>query len=138
MKLENLFLESLKVYLGTMQLLYNSFYNLRDSSYSLFTSDSVFEDEGAETPPTAAQPAEGDKPESNPNPATEGEEGEQQPTQLHSGTGQNLNVYAIFILVYTLSCLLSLLFCSVSVHLSATLFFFHGHKNVHSGLSSRR
>ncbi|XP_049920490.1 brefeldin A-inhibited guanine nucleotide-exchange protein 2 isoform X1 [Epinephelus moara] len=44
--------------------------------------DSVFEDEGVETPPTAAEPAEeGDKPESNPNPAaTEGEEGEQQGT----------------------------------------------------------
>ncbi|XP_049920491.1 brefeldin A-inhibited guanine nucleotide-exchange protein 2 isoform X2 [Epinephelus moara] len=39
-------------------------------------------DEGVETPPTAAEPAEeGDKPESNPNPAaTEGEEGEQQGT----------------------------------------------------------
>lgn len=44
--------------------------------------DSVFEDEGVETPPTAAEPAEeGDKPESNPNPAeTEREEGEQQGT----------------------------------------------------------
>ncbi|XP_033484923.1 brefeldin A-inhibited guanine nucleotide-exchange protein 2 isoform X3 [Epinephelus lanceolatus] len=44
--------------------------------------DSVFEDEGVETPPTAAEPAEeGDKPESNPNlAATEGEEGEQQGT----------------------------------------------------------
>ncbi|KAI3357087.1 hypothetical protein L3Q82_015558 [Scortum barcoo] len=48
--------------------------------------DSVFEDEGAETPPTAAQPAEeGDKPESDPNPATEGEEGEQPSTQIHGG-----------------------------------------------------
>ncbi|XP_049438447.1 brefeldin A-inhibited guanine nucleotide-exchange protein 2 isoform X2 [Epinephelus fuscoguttatus] len=39
-------------------------------------------DEGVETPPTAAEPAEeGDKPESNPNPAeTEREEGEQQGT----------------------------------------------------------
>ncbi|XP_033484922.1 brefeldin A-inhibited guanine nucleotide-exchange protein 2 isoform X2 [Epinephelus lanceolatus] len=39
-------------------------------------------DEGVETPPTAAEPAEeGDKPESNPNlAATEGEEGEQQGT----------------------------------------------------------
>ncbi|XP_035015000.1 brefeldin A-inhibited guanine nucleotide-exchange protein 2 [Hippoglossus stenolepis] len=52
-------------------------------------------DEGAETPPTASQPAvEGDKPESNSDPAdpaesamTEGEEAEQQPTQIHSGTG---------------------------------------------------
>ncbi|KAM9351066.1 brefeldin A-inhibited guanine nucleotide-exchange protein 2 isoform 2-T2 [Symphorus nematophorus] len=54
--------------------------------------DSVFEDEGAVTPPTAAQPAEeGDKQESGPNlaelHATEGEEGEHQPTQMHSGTG---------------------------------------------------
>lgn len=58
----------------------------------LFTSDSVFEDEGVETPPTAAEPAEeGDKPESNPNPAeTEREEGEQQ------GTGQNLLCYFYF------------------------------------------
>ncbi|XP_035512500.1 brefeldin A-inhibited guanine nucleotide-exchange protein 2 [Morone saxatilis] len=53
--------------------------------------DSVFEDEVVEIP-TAAQPVEeGDKPESNPNPAesevTEGEEGEHQPTQIHSGTG---------------------------------------------------
>ncbi|XP_045912212.1 brefeldin A-inhibited guanine nucleotide-exchange protein 2 [Micropterus dolomieu] len=46
--------------------------------------DSVFEYEGAETPPTAAQPAEeGDYPEVNP----EGEEGGQQPTQIHSGAG---------------------------------------------------
>lgn len=45
--------------------------------------DSVFEDEGdgVETPPTAAE--EVDKPESG---ATE-EEGEQQPTQIHIGTG---------------------------------------------------
>ncbi|XP_073325911.1 brefeldin A-inhibited guanine nucleotide-exchange protein 2 [Pagrus major] len=54
--------------------------------------DSVFEDEGAETPPTAAQPAEeGDKAMSSPNSAesevTEGEEGEHQPTQMHSETG---------------------------------------------------
>lgn len=54
----------------------------------------MFEDEGAETPPTATQPAEeGDKPETSPNPAesvtTEGEEAEQQPTEIHSGTGQN-------------------------------------------------
>ncbi|TKS76994.1 Brefeldin A-inhibited guanine nucleotide-exchange protein 2 [Collichthys lucidus] len=56
------------------------------------TRDSVFEDEGVGTPPTAAQPAEeGDKPESSPNSAesetTEGEEGERQPTQMHSETG---------------------------------------------------
>ncbi|XP_041801535.1 brefeldin A-inhibited guanine nucleotide-exchange protein 2 [Chelmon rostratus] len=54
--------------------------------------DSVFEDEGAETPPTAAQSAEeGDKPKSSPNPAesdaTEGEEGETQSAQMHGGTG---------------------------------------------------
>ncbi|XP_059188662.1 brefeldin A-inhibited guanine nucleotide-exchange protein 2 [Centropristis striata] len=49
--------------------------------------DSVFEDAGVETPPTAAEPAEEeDKPESNANPS-EGEEGEQEPTQIHSGTG---------------------------------------------------
>ncbi|XP_019108868.2 brefeldin A-inhibited guanine nucleotide-exchange protein 2 isoform X2 [Larimichthys crocea] len=56
------------------------------------TRDSVFEDEGVGTHPTAAQPAEeGDKPESSPNSAesetTEGEEGERQPTQMHSETG---------------------------------------------------
>ncbi|KAG8002940.1 Brefeldin A-inhibited guanine nucleotide-exchange protein 2 [Nibea albiflora] len=56
------------------------------------TRDSVFEDEGAGTPPTAAQPAEEvDKLESSPNSAesetTEGEEGERQPTQMHSETG---------------------------------------------------
>ncbi|XP_019108867.2 brefeldin A-inhibited guanine nucleotide-exchange protein 2 isoform X1 [Larimichthys crocea] len=55
------------------------------------TRDSVFEDEGVGTHPTAAQPAEeGDKPESSPNSAesetTEGEEGERQPTQMHSET----------------------------------------------------
>ncbi|TDH10940.1 hypothetical protein EPR50_G00080640 [Perca flavescens] len=54
------------------------------------SGNSVLEDQDVETPPTAAEPAEeGDKPESNPNPAesaaTEGEEGEQQPTQIHSG-----------------------------------------------------
>uniref|UniRef100_UPI0037E781E2 brefeldin A-inhibited guanine nucleotide-exchange protein 2 n=1 Tax=Semicossyphus pulcher TaxID=241346 RepID=UPI0037E781E2 len=56
------------------------------------SSDSVFEDEGAETLPEAAQPAEeGDQPGSNPNPAesaaTEGEEKELQPEQIHSETG---------------------------------------------------
>lgn len=61
----------------------------------LFTLDSVFEDEGVETPPTAAQPAEkGDKAMSSPNSAeseaTEGEEGEHQPAQMNSGTGQHL------------------------------------------------
>ncbi|KAM8754128.1 brefeldin A-inhibited guanine nucleotide-exchange protein 2 [Acanthopagrus schlegelii] len=53
--------------------------------------DSVFEEEGIETPPTAAQPAEiGDKAMSSPNSAeseaTDVEEGEHQPTQMHSGT----------------------------------------------------
>lgn len=48
-------------------------------------SDSVFEEEGAETSPTAAQQSdEGDKPESNLNPA---EKGEHQPTQTHVGAG---------------------------------------------------
>ncbi|XP_034732163.1 brefeldin A-inhibited guanine nucleotide-exchange protein 2 isoform X3 [Etheostoma cragini] len=52
--------------------------------------DSAFEDDDVATPPTAAEPAEeGDIPESSPNPAdsaaTAGEEGEQQPTQIHSG-----------------------------------------------------
>lgn len=65
------------------------------------TPDSVFEDEGAETPPTTAQPAEdGDKSESNSNPvetaATEGEEGEQRPAQTHSGTGRNVLVSVLF------------------------------------------
>ncbi|XP_063319273.1 brefeldin A-inhibited guanine nucleotide-exchange protein 2 [Pelmatolapia mariae] len=49
------------------------------------STDSVFEDEGPETSPTAAQQGdEGDKPESNSNPA---EKGEQQPTQTHVGAG---------------------------------------------------
>uniref|UniRef100_A0A665VUE8 ADP-ribosylation factor guanine nucleotide-exchange factor 2 (brefeldin A-inhibited) n=1 Tax=Echeneis naucrates TaxID=173247 RepID=A0A665VUE8_ECHNA len=53
---------------------------------------SVFEDEGAEMPPTASQQAEdGDKPASNQNATepetTEGEEAELQPTQIHSGIG---------------------------------------------------
>lgn len=66
-----------------------------------FTSDSVFEDEGAETPPTTAQPAEdGDKPETNPNPAesavTEGEDKEQHPAQMHSETGQDLLAVILF------------------------------------------
>ncbi|XP_050926989.1 brefeldin A-inhibited guanine nucleotide-exchange protein 2 isoform X2 [Lates calcarifer] len=54
------------------------------------TPSAVFEDEGAEMPPTALQPAEeGNKPEGDPNPAetTGGEEAEQRPTQIHSGTG---------------------------------------------------
>uniref|UniRef100_A0A8D3DZE5 ADP-ribosylation factor guanine nucleotide-exchange factor 2 (brefeldin A-inhibited) n=1 Tax=Scophthalmus maximus TaxID=52904 RepID=A0A8D3DZE5_SCOMX len=49
------------------------------------TPSDVFEDEGAETPPAV----EGDKPESDPDPAeaatTEGEE--EEPTETHSGTG---------------------------------------------------
>lgn len=61
------------------------------------SSYSVFEDEGVEMPPTASQPAEeADKPGSSPNPAesvaTGGEEAEQQPTQPHSGTGQDLSL----------------------------------------------
>ncbi|XP_067384110.1 brefeldin A-inhibited guanine nucleotide-exchange protein 2 isoform X1 [Channa argus] len=56
------------------------------------SKDAVYEDEGAETPPTTAQPAEeGDKPESDTNPVesaeTEGEEREHQQTQIHGGTG---------------------------------------------------
>uniref|UniRef100_A0A669C719 ARF guanine nucleotide exchange factor 2 n=1 Tax=Oreochromis niloticus TaxID=8128 RepID=A0A669C719_ORENI len=52
------------------------------TGFFFFMSDSVFEEEGAETSPTAAQQGdEGDKPESNSNPA---EKGEQQPTQTHS------------------------------------------------------
>ncbi|KAL3063881.1 hypothetical protein OYC64_000243 [Pagothenia borchgrevinki] len=55
------------------------------------STDSVFEDGGAETPPPAAEPAEeGDKPQSDANPAesavAEAEEGEQTPAQTHSGT----------------------------------------------------
>ena len=83
----------------------------------LFTSDSVFEEEGVETPPTAARPAEeGDKPESSPNSAeseaTEGEEGEHQPTQMHSGTGQGLLIYPIFVLVILF---LLCLFCGLKM-----------------------
>ncbi|KAK2851003.1 hypothetical protein Q5P01_007279 [Channa striata] len=54
------------------------------------SKDSVFEDESPETPTSTAQPAgEGDKPNANPvdSAATEGEEGEEQQTQIHSGTG---------------------------------------------------
>lgn len=81
--------------------------------HTLFTSDSVFEDEGVGTHPTAAQPAEeGDKPESSPNSAesetTEGEEGERQPTQMHSETGQNQSV------------------CLLVLSLSVTVFSSHG------------
>lgn len=50
-------------------------------------------------PPTALQPAEeGNKPEGDPNPAetTGGEEAEQRPTQIHSGTGQNSVALVIF------------------------------------------
>lgn len=73
-------------------------------------SDSVFEEEGAETSPTAAQQGdEGDKPESNSNPA---EKGEQQPTQTHVGAGGILLYIPILFLVYPASSVLhSLLSC---------------------------
>ena len=58
----------------------------------LFPSDSVFEDEGAETPPAAAE--EGGKPAGG---AAEEEE-EQQPAQTHSGTGQDSPVLSVFCL----------------------------------------
>ncbi|XP_019944725.2 brefeldin A-inhibited guanine nucleotide-exchange protein 2 isoform X2 [Paralichthys olivaceus] len=66
--------------------------NLMNGGEEQATPSRVFEDEGAETPPTASQPAvEGDKPESNSDPAesatTGGEEAEQQPTQRECGTG---------------------------------------------------
>lgn len=71
-------------------------------------SDSVFEDEGAGTPPTAAQSAEeGDKLESSPNSAesetTEREEGERQPTQMHSETGQNQLVCQLVLFSFSVS-----------------------------------
>ncbi|XP_010791827.1 brefeldin A-inhibited guanine nucleotide-exchange protein 2-like [Notothenia coriiceps] len=55
------------------------------------STDSVFEDGGAEAPPPAAEPAEeGDKLQSDVNPAesavAEAEEGEQTPAQTRSGT----------------------------------------------------
>ncbi|KAM6982997.1 brefeldin A-inhibited guanine nucleotide-exchange protein 2 [Tautogolabrus adspersus] len=64
------------------------------------SSDSVFEDEGAETLPETAQPAEeGDKPESSPNPAdssvTEGEGGELQSGQINSGSGDENQVHPV-------------------------------------------
>lgn len=92
-----------------MQLSYNSVLNLHGSFY-LFPSDSVFEDEGVETPHTAAQPAEdGDKPNPAESEATEGEEGEHQATQMHSGTGEDLLVYPALVLVF-LSLLSSVFF----------------------------
>ncbi|XP_062247442.1 brefeldin A-inhibited guanine nucleotide-exchange protein 2 [Platichthys flesus] len=66
--------------------------NMMNGGEEQATPSRVFEDDGAETPPTASQPAvEGDKPESNSDPTesatTEGEEEEQPPTQILSGTG---------------------------------------------------
>lgn len=101
-----------------MQLLYNSVFNPHKSVLTLctvylFPSDSVFEDEGAETPPTAAQSAEeGDKPKSSPNPAesdaTEGEEGETQSAQMHGGTGR-MCLSSLCFMLSSLFCFLSLL-----------------------------
>lgn len=59
---------------------------------SLFRTDSVFEDEGAEMSPAAAQPGEeGDRQVSSTNPAeseaSEGDDTEQKPPEIHSGTG---------------------------------------------------
>ncbi|XP_058498223.1 brefeldin A-inhibited guanine nucleotide-exchange protein 2 [Solea solea] len=52
------------------------------------TPSSVFEDEGADTPPTVSQPAvEGDSPGPAESETSAGEEAEQQPVQSHSGTG---------------------------------------------------
>uniref|UniRef100_A0AAQ5Y654 SEC7 domain-containing protein n=1 Tax=Amphiprion ocellaris TaxID=80972 RepID=A0AAQ5Y654_AMPOC len=69
---------------------YISFMNIY-SFWCLFTSDSVFED-AAETSPTVAEEAEEvDKPENSSDPAESTvTEGEQQPAQTNSGTGQNL------------------------------------------------
>lgn len=89
-------------------------------------SDSVFEEEGAETSPTAAQQGdEGDKPESNSNPA---EKGEQQPTQTHVGAGGILLQY--FYSLFSVSCI----FCSSQ---SAQLSL-QWPENVCSGFFSRR
>lgn len=69
--------------------------NLHDS---LFTPDSVFEDDGVETPSTVAQPAvDGDKPNPAEPEATEGEESEHQPTQMHGGTGEDMLVSPAFV-----------------------------------------
>ncbi|KAM9855174.1 brefeldin A-inhibited guanine nucleotide-exchange protein 2, partial [Aulostomus maculatus] len=57
------------------------------------STDSVFEEEGGETPPVESQKAEeGDKVETDTSPAeaaamTEGDEGEQTPPQIHAGPG---------------------------------------------------
>ncbi|XP_053280537.1 brefeldin A-inhibited guanine nucleotide-exchange protein 2 isoform X2 [Pleuronectes platessa] len=66
--------------------------NMMNGGEEQATPSRVFEDDGAETPPTASQPAvEGDKPESNSDPTesamTEEDEEKQPPTQIHSGTG---------------------------------------------------
>ncbi|XP_060930163.1 brefeldin A-inhibited guanine nucleotide-exchange protein 2 isoform X1 [Limanda limanda] len=53
--------------------------NMMNGGEEQATPSRVFEDEGAETPPTASEPAE--------SAITEGEEEEQPPTQIHSGTG---------------------------------------------------
>lgn len=67
-----------------MLILYGSF---------LLTPDSLFEDEGVETP-TAVQPTdEGDKPNLQ-------EQEEHQQTQEHSGRGDDLLVCPSFILVH--------------------------------------
>lgn len=72
--------------------------NLHDS---LFTPDSVFEDDGVETPSTVAQPAvDGDKPNPAEPEATEGEESEHQPTQMHGGTGEDMLVSPAFVLLF--------------------------------------
>lgn len=68
----------------------------------VFTSDSVFEDEAGEMPPTSAQSAEdGDKPENSPAQLVEAEEEvkEQQPAQTHGETGQDLLPFSSFVLV---------------------------------------
>lgn len=64
-------------------------------------------------PPVAAQPAEEE--ESNPaeSAAPEGEEGEQPPTQIHTGTGQNSLTFAIFV-----SVVFSFMFSVSSVNVS--------------------
>lgn len=62
------------------------------------TSDSVFEDEGAETSPTTSPAEDGDESESNPKPAetaaTEEEQEEALPSQTQ--TGQNKLVAVLF------------------------------------------
>lgn len=80
-------------------------------SFYLFTSDSVFEDEGIETPCPAAQlAADVDKPNPAESAEAGGDDGERGETEMHSGTGEDLLAYPAFAFSFPLFffCLLSL------------------------------